>query len=57
MYHLLYELGLNQDVQQKLYEEINQILKGDKSINEDHIEKMKYMKNVFKETQRFVFLN
>ena len=52
LYHLMYELALNPNVQQKLYEEIDTVMKGDRVLTEDHLEKMKYMKNVFKESSR-----
>lgn len=51
-YHLLYELGKNQQVQQNLYEEINSVLKGSTDVTEDHIAKLKYLKNVVKESGR-----
>ncbi len=54
IYHLMYELGLNQEVQQNLYEDINSIVKKDQDLTEDHIEKLKYLKNVVKESARFV---
>ncbi len=55
IYHLMYELGLNQEVQQNLYEEISSVVKKDQEITEEHIEKLKYLKNVVKESARFVF--
>jgi cytochrome P450 len=54
IYHLIYELGLNQEVQQTLYDEIVSVVKKDDDITEDHIEKLKYLKMVFKESGRFV---
>jgi cytochrome P450 len=54
IYHLMYELGLNQEVQQILYDEIVSVVKKDEEITEDHIEKLKYLKMVVKESGRFV---
>ncbi|XP_037038784.1 probable cytochrome P450 9f2 [Bradysia coprophila] len=49
-----YELAANQDIQQKLYEEIaamNEQLNG-KSIHYDALQKLKYLDQVFSETMR-----
>ena len=52
MHYFLYEMGKNPDEQEKLYKEINSILKLGESINEDHIAKMKYLKYSVKENFR-----
>ncbi|KAF5742183.1 cytochrome P450 family protein [Tripterygium wilfordii] len=48
----LYELVQNQDIQQKLYDEIVDFVGKDGEINEDDIEKMTYLGTVVKETLR-----
>ena len=52
LYYFLYELGINQDVQAKLHNEISSILKRDEAITDDHLAKMKYLKHTLKETLR-----
>ncbi|XP_059610757.1 probable cytochrome P450 9f2 [Phlebotomus argentipes] len=51
---LAYELAVNQDVQEKLYEEIREINEelGSKSLNYDTLQKMKYMDMVVSELLR-----
>ena len=52
LYYILYELGIDQEAQQKLYEELAAHLRPDEEINEEHLEQLKYLKNVVKETLR-----
>jgi cytochrome P450 len=51
-YFLLYELGKNLEVQQELYEEIKRIVGDNRIVNEDHLEKLKFLKNCVKESLR-----
>ncbi len=51
-YFLLYELGKNSEVQQELYEEIKRVVGDNRTVNEDHLEKMKFLKNCVKESLR-----
>ena len=41
------------DVQERLYEELNSILKPNEQITEDHLTKLKYLKYTVKENFRF----
>lgn len=52
MHYFLYEMGKNPDVQEKLYQEINSVLKVDEPITEDHLSKLKYLKYSTKENFR-----
>jgi hypothetical protein len=52
IHYLLFELGLNQDMQQNLYEEINSVIGKDSNITETHLSKLKYLRNVVKESAR-----
>nr|QUF59382.1 cytochrome p450 CYP3047B1 [Brachionus angularis] len=52
IYYLLIELGLNQDIQEKLYQEIKSVVKPNEDVNEEHLEKLKYLKLVIKESMR-----
>ena len=52
MHYLLYELGTNLDIQDKLYQEIDSVLKPNESITEDHLAKLKYLKYTVKENFR-----
>ena len=45
-------MGKNLDVQEKLYQEINTILKLNEQITEDHIAQLKYLKYSVKENLR-----
>ena len=51
-YFLLYELGKNPEVQQELYEEIKRVVGDNRIVNEDHFEKLKFLKNCVKESLR-----
>lgn len=52
LYYLLYELGMNPHIQSRLFNEIQTVIGDDKEVTSDHIEKMKYLKCVFKESMR-----
>ena len=49
-------MGKNPDVQEKLYQEINTILKLNEQITEDHIAQLKYLKYSVKENLRWFYL-
>jgi cytochrome P450 len=49
----LYELGRNKEIQQRLYDEIKQVLSdNDYSVTEEKLAKMPYLKAVMKEALR-----
>lgn len=52
LYYMLYELGINPNIQERLYNEIDSVIGSDKEVTAEHIEKMKYLKCVFKESMR-----
>jgi len=52
MHYFLYEMGLNQDVQEKIYQEVNSLVKLNEQITEDHLAKLKYLKYSVKENFR-----
>jgi len=52
LHYLLYEVCVNTDVQNKLYEEIKSVIKSNESVTEEHLEKLKYLKYVVKESMR-----
>lgn len=53
MHYLLYELGKNPDVQEKIYQElIATNLDKDEEINGEILSKLKYLKHVVKENFR-----
>jgi hypothetical protein len=55
LYFILVELGRNQNIQEKLYQEIMHLTSDNQNlVTDDHLEKMKYLKNVVKESSRFV---
>lgn len=49
-------LGKNQDIQQKLYEEVNSVLKNNELPNSQSLQKMPYLRGVLKESERLVSL-
>ncbi len=51
-YFLLYELGRNPEIQNELYEEVNRVVGNNKNVTEDHVEKLKFLKNCVKESLR-----
>ena len=52
MHYVLYDLGCNQEIQEKLYKEISSILSQNKLIKKKDIIQMKLLKNVVKESMR-----
>ena len=52
LHYILYDLGTNQDIQNKLYDEISFVIKNDDIITSNHINGMKYLKFVVKESMR-----
>jgi len=48
---LLFNLGRNPRVQEKLYQEIMQVV-GDGDVKEEHLDKLEYMRQVFRESHR-----
>jgi len=55
LHYLLYELSVNERVQENLYQEIKSIMNNstdDMNITEEHLEKFKYLKWVVKENMR-----
>ena len=52
IHYLLYDLGTNLHIQDKLYEEINQVVGQSSEITEEHLNKLKYLKCVVKESLR-----
>ena len=52
LHYFLYEMGKNQDVQERLNQEINSVLKLNEPITEEHISKLKYLKYSVKESLR-----
>ena len=55
IYYILYELGRNEEAQEELFKEINTIVHKEKIITVEHLEKLKYLKYVLKETLRLNF--
>ena len=53
LYYLLYELGVNPGIQEKLYQEISQVLKPDEEITGEKLSQLKYLKCVVKENFRY----
>lgn len=53
MHYILYEIGRNCAIQNKLYSEISEIIKNDSKITLDAIYNIKYLKCVVKEALRF----
>nr|QEV83802.1 cytochrome P450 [Brachionus rotundiformis] len=52
IHYLLYDLSTNPAIQDKLYQEINQVVGNSGEITEDHLNKLKYLKCVVKESLR-----
>lgn len=52
LYYMLYELGINPQIQERLHNEIDSVLGSEREVTAEHIEKMKYLKCVFKESMR-----
>lgn len=52
LYYMLYELCINPNIQERLHKEIDTVIGTDKEVTAQHIEKMKYLKCVFKESMR-----
>lgn len=50
----MYCLAKNPEVQQKAYEEIQEVLKDDEPITGEHITRMPYLKACVKESQRLL---
>lgn len=49
---MLYRLGANPDVQQKLYEEVMQVVGAEFDVTDEHLPLLKYVELVVKETER-----
>ena len=49
---MFYELGTKKDIQKQLYDEISAHLNPGEQLNEDKLEKMRFLKNITKETLR-----
>lgn len=52
LHFLFYELGINQNVQQELYEEISKVCKINEDMTDDNLSKMPYLKATLKESLR-----
>lgn len=52
LYYLLYELGVNPDIQEKLYQEISRVLEPGEEITAEKLSQLKYLKYVVKENFR-----
>ncbi|CAF0921763.1 unnamed protein product [Brachionus calyciflorus] len=52
IHYLLYDLGTNHLIQEKLYNEINQVVGKSTEITEEHLSQLKYLKCVVKESLR-----
>ena len=55
MTFLLSELALNPDKQEKLYQEIQDVVGDTKTLTREHLAKMSYLKACTKESQRYLF--
>ena len=52
LHYLLYELGTNPNVQEKLYKELKKNLTTDQNIAEEDLTKLRFLKYVIKESLR-----
>ena len=53
MASVLYQLALNPDKQDILYEEVKKVLPADGKFEASHIDQLKYLKACVRETQRY----
>ena len=54
IHYLLYELGMNPTVQEKLYKELKKNLSTDQVITEEDLTKLRFLKYVIKESLRLI---
>ena len=52
--YIITELGRNQNVQQTLYDEINNVIKPDEKLTQENVYKIPYLKMILKETLRYI---
>lgn len=55
LHFILYELGVNPDIQEKLYEEIKKHVGDGEEVTAEKLQSLRYLKYVVKEALRYFF--